>query len=341
MSTGTGAVTDTGANSRRAERLAIAESMLHTPPPLDALPAARVEVLLRSVVHASRGRPVVRWSVALHSGAGPSSPLAVIGKGYLRGGGEQAWRLLTRLRRAGFDHPELQVPAPFGFDPARQLLAQEEAPSTTLHSLLDGDPASAAPDAERAGRWLARLHAVRGVSVPDLAEDFERLKLAEYAAALAGQLPGSTARLNRLTAGTLERLARADGPRVVTHGDFQPKNIHLDRHRMVVIDFDRAARAPAARDLGHFIGQTLTMGASRHGHLGAAASWVEAFLRGYTGAGGDARAARSAPAYVARTFAEVLFYRLVVRPVGSTSFVPEWLDAWEAAVEGAVDGGHR
>jgi tRNA A-37 threonylcarbamoyl transferase component Bud32 len=340
VSAGTDAVADTGGNARRAERLAIAESMLHAPPPLDALPAGRVEVLMRSVVHASRSRPVVRWTVALHSGAGPSSPLAVIGKGYLKGGGTEAWRLLSRLRHVGFDDPELQVPAPFGFDPARQLLAQEEAPSTTLHSLLDCDPASSAPDAGRAGRWLARLHAVGGADLPDLAEDFERLKLAEYAAALTGQLPGSAARLDRLTAGTLEGLARADGPRVVTHGDFQPKNIHLDHRRIVVIDFDRAAYAPAARDLGHFIGQTLTMGASRHGHLGAAACWVEAFLRGYTAAGGDPGAVRSAHAYVARTFAEVLFYRLVVRPVGSTSFVPEWLDAWEAAVAAAVDGGH-
>ena len=38
---------------------------------------------------------------------------------------------------------------------------------------------------------------------------------------------------------------------------------------------------------------------------------------------------RSTPGYVARTFAEVLFYRLVVRPVGTEAFVPAWLDAWE------------
>ncbi len=327
-----------GADARRAERLAIAESLLHSPPPLDALRPGAVRVLSGSVVHASRSRPVVRWTVAVQSGAHAGSPLAVIGKGYRKGGGEEAGRLLAGLRDAGFDDPALQVPAPFGFDPARQLLAQEEAPPTTLHALLDDDPELAAPDAERAGRWLARLHAVRGVVVPDLVEDFERLKMTEYAAALAAQVPGSAGRLRRLSAGTLEGLAGVRGPRVVTHGDFQPKNIHLDRSRIVVIDFDRAALAPAARDLGHFIGQTLTMGASRHGSLGAATSWVDAFLRGYTGAGSDDDAVRSASAYVARTFAEVLFYRLVVRPVGTTSFVPEWLDAWEAAVEGAVDG---
>jgi aminoglycoside phosphotransferase (APT) family kinase protein len=183
------------------------------------------------------------------------------------------------------------------------------------------------------------------VQVPDLAADFEQLKLTEYTAALAGLLPQSAARLGGLRDATVAALARAantgaGGPLVVTHGDFQPKNIHLDQHRVVVIDFDRAARAPAARDLGHFIGQTLTMGASRHGNLAAAGPWAEAFLDGYADGGGGA-AVRSAPAYVARTFAEVLFYRLVVRPVSDTSFLPDWLDAWEAAVETAAGGGFR
>jgi aminoglycoside phosphotransferase (APT) family kinase protein len=265
----------------------------------------------------------------------------VIGKSFRAGGGEQAWRLLESLRKAGFDAPGLQVPAPYGFDPARQLLAQEEAPATTLHSLLDGDLEAAAPEAGRAGRWLARLHGVADVQVPDLAADFERLKLTEYAAALAGLLPQAADRLVGLTAGTLTELSRAGATKVLTHGDFQPKNIHLDRHRLVVIDFDRAAWAPAARDLGHFIGQTVTMAASRHGDLRAAAPWVEAFLDGYADGGGDAGAVRSAPAYVARTFAEVLFYRLVVRPVEDTSFVPAWLDAWAAAVDDAAEGGYR
>jgi hypothetical protein len=324
-----------------AQRQAAAETLLASPPPLDALPPGRAQVLTRSVVHASRSRPVVRWTVSLDSGSGTSTLLAVIGKGYRAGGGEQAWRLLRSLRQAGFDASEFMVPAPYGFDPSRQLLSQEEAPSTTLHSLLNGDPRSAAPEAGRAGRWLARLHHVRGVQAPDLAADFERLKLAEYAAALAGLLPRAAARVAELTTATIEELARVDGPHVLTHGDFQPKNIHLDRYRFVVIDFDRAAWAPAGRDLGHFIGQTLTMGASRHGNLTAAVPWVEAFLEGYSAAGGDEGAVRSVPAYVARTFAEVLFYRLVVRPVRDSSFVPDWLDAWEWAVSAATGGRSR
>ena len=104
----------------------------------------------------------------------------------------------------------------------------------------------------------------------------------------------------------------------------------------MVIDFDRAAYAPAARDIGHFIGQTLTMGASRHGHLGATATWLDAFLHGYAAGGGEPAAAAAAPAYVARTFAEVLFYRLVVRPMPDRSFVPTWLDVCEHSLESMV-----
>ena len=204
-----GAAAATSAGTPRAERLAIAESLLVLPPPLDGLGPGRVQVLTRSIVHASRSRPVVRWTVTLDAGQGPSAPLAVIGKGYRAGGGEQAWRLLDSLRQAGFDDPGLQVPAPYGFDPARQLLAQEEAPATTLHSLLDGDLRAGAPEAGRAGRWLARLHGVRGVQVPDLAADFEQLKLTEYTAALAGLLPQAAVRLGELGAATLAALSSA------------------------------------------------------------------------------------------------------------------------------------
>jgi tRNA A-37 threonylcarbamoyl transferase component Bud32 len=336
MTAGTdAAVPASASDARRAERLAVARSLLESPPPLSAMGSGGVAIVGRSVVHASRSRPVVRWTVARDGAAGRHSPLAVIGKAYRGGGGEEAWRLLNHLRRNGFDHPELQVPRPFGFDPVRQLLAQEEAPPTTLKSLLEDDPATTAPALARVGTWLARLHAVTEVDVPVLAADFERRKLADYLTGLSSMLPTEASRLATLTARTLDALSRIGPERVLTHGDFQPGNIHLDALRVVVIDFDRAAAAPAARDLGHFIGQTLTMGAVRHGNLRAAAPWVDAFLGGYTGAGGSRPAVAAASAYVARTFAEVLYYRLVVRPVADPSFVPAWLEAWGRTLDEA------
>jgi hypothetical protein len=320
---------------RRAQRHAAAAALLTEPPPLDARPGHRILAARGDVVHASRSRPVVRWDLDLATGDGTRARLAVIGKAFVAGGGERAWWLLRELRSAGFDDRNLQVPEPLGFDPARQLLAQEEAPAGTLYERLRHDPDQALPEVGRVAEWLARLHAVPDPGLGVLPATFERDKLAEYSAALGGELPEHARRIDALTATTARRLGEAaDVTRVVTHGDFQPKNIHLDDERVVVIDFDRAALASAARDLGHFVGQSLTMAASVHGHLDAAVSWARTFLRAYVTAGGDPRAVETTPGYVARTFAEVLYYRLVVRPVGTRAFVADWLDAWERHLEG-------
>ena len=321
--------------ARRRERQQIAEALLSTPPPVDALGGRIVSTLDREVVHASRSRPVVKWTLSVN-GDGPARTVGVIGKGFRKGGGEEAWHLLRRLRAAGLDDHVFQVPEPYGFDPVRQMLAQEVAPPRTLHDGLSGDPAAAVPDVRRVGQWLTRLHGVGEVDLPPLPTTFEQDKLLSYAEGLADAVPEHDARVQALITRTTAALARVSGPCVTTHGDFQPKNIHLDDERVVVIDFDRAAWAPAARDIGHFIGQTLTMGASRHGTIAAAASWVDAFVPAYLEAGGDPGVEADVPAYVARTFSEVLFYRLVVRPVDDFSFVPEWLDEWERTLEQAV-----
>ena len=320
--------------TQRRERQAIAESLLDAPPPVDDLRGTVLSTLDGEVVHASRSRPVVQWRLSVN-GDGPARTVVVIGKGFRKGGGEQAWQLLRRLRVAGFDDPAFSVPQPYGFDPARQLLAQEAAPPRTLHDGLIGDPATAVADVRRVAQWLARLHDIGEIGLPPLPTNFEQEKLLSYAEGLAGAVPSHEARVRALVTRTTDALAHVAGPCVTTHGDFQPKNIHLDDQRVVVIDFDRAAQAPAARDVGHFIGQSLTMAASRHGAIDAAASWVDAFMSAYREAGGGASVEADVPAYVARTFSEVLFYRLVVRPVADFSFVPAWLEEWEFALEQA------
>jgi len=319
---------------RRQERRAIAEALLNEPPPVDDLRGRVLSTLDGKVLHASRSRPVVQWTLSVN-GDGPARTVSVVGKGFRKGGGEDAWHLMRRLRAAGLDGPVFQVPEPYGFDPVRQLLAQELAPPRTLHDGLKGDPAAAVPDVQRVAQWLARLHDVGEVGLPPLPKEFEQDKLLSYAEGLADAVPEYHARVESLIGLTTDALAHVSTQCVTTHGDFQPKNIHLDDQRVVVIDFDRAAWAPAARDIGHFVGQSLTMGASRHGTIDAAASWCDAFMPAYLEAGGAAGVEADVPAYVARTFSEVLFYRLVVRPVADFSFVPAWLDAWEWTLEQA------
>jgi tRNA A-37 threonylcarbamoyl transferase component Bud32 len=317
--------------------MAVAQSLLDVgPPPLEDLEPSRVTVLDASVLRPSRRRPVLRWTVAVQQRNSTSRPLRVIGKGYLEGGGRQAYELLGALRAGGLDGHHLQVPQPFGFDPVRQLLAQEEAPATTLHELIQ-DPDEALPAVARVGSWLARLHAVPVPLLPHLPPRFEQDALESYADRLALEIPAIAPRVRELITQTLGGLATHQSPLVVTHGDFQPKNVHLDDVRVMVIDFDRAALAPPARDLGHFVAQTLTMGASRHGALAALRPWTETFLQAYVAAGGSAAALDLTPVYVGRTFAEVLFYRLVVRPVPDRSFIPAWLAAWQESLDAVAE----
>jgi hypothetical protein len=312
--------------SPRAQREAIAAAVLAEPPPLPAPPPGVVRTFGGEVLHASRSRPVVRWVVTDSSEEG-TSRFSVVGKVYGKGGGEQAHALLVRLREAGFTG-RYDVPAPLGWVPGRNLLLQGEAPPAILYHGL-ADLTGSLPDVRRAGAWLARLHAVTDTGLAPLPADFEASKAEEYVSRLSLAHPPLTWQLRDIQRRLLPLLdAAAAGELVPTHGDYQPKNLHLDAERFVVIDFDRAALAPAARDLGHFVGQSLTMAAAAgHASDGPARAWATALIDGYLGAGGAASAVAATPAYVARTFLEVLFYRLVVRPVRDPSFAPAWVDA--------------
>ena len=52
---------------------------------------------------------------------------------------------------------------------------------------------------------------------------------------------------------------------------------------MTVIDFDRFALAHPARDVGHFIGQSMTMSYTRTGSFEEIEPWNMAFLKEYAG----------------------------------------------------------
>lgn len=310
--------------SHRAEREAIAQAVLDEIPRFGGPAPGTLRSVDGQVLHASRSRPVVRWDITDASAAGTTTR-SVVGKVYTKGGGAAAYDLLSHLRRSGFGGA-FDVPDAVGYVARRKLLLQSEAPKNTLHDGL-ADLGASAGDVYRAGQWLARLHAVTGTNLRPLAADFEAAKAEQYITALAPVKPHLTRRLREIQAELLPILVAAEtGELVPTHGDFQQKNVHVDAERIVVIDFDRAALAPAARDLGHFIGQALTMAASAgHPFEGPARDWAFALLDGYVAAGGSAEAVEAAPAYVARTFLEVLFYRLVVRPVRDDSFAADWV----------------
>lgn len=304
-----------------------------TPDFLDALAVTgwQLEGCEGEVLRESRFRPVFRYRVGYTDESGTvGAHRVLIGKANYREGGASAYAFMRRLWEAGFRaEEESAIPEPIAYLDQLSLLVQTEAPGRCLYEWLT-HPETGLEPARAAGRWLARLH---GTELPDweaaLPSGFEVRKLNGYRQGLVDALPDRIARIEELTAATLDALGRLAGTRPVpTHGDYQPKNIYVDGRRVTVIDWDRGALAPAARDLGHFVGQCLTMSYSKTGTFAQVEPWNDAFLEGY---GDDAPAGWDcalAP-YVARTILEVLYYKLVVKPVRDPSFVPVWLDALE------------
>lgn len=312
-----------------------------TSPELDALVASAlarcgmtVQRCRGRVVRPSRFRPVFQYTVScLADGAREQGRLVVIGKGYYREDGARAFDCMRQLWRDGFgeDSP-LAIPQPLAYIADAGLLLQARASGRPLYLYLD-DPAAATGPVRLTARWLAKLHAAGPIGAPVLAHAYEMEKVGTYCRVLADLFPQYRQRVRALGEAVLARLAMVrDGRPRPTHGDFQPKNIFVRRRGVTVIDFDRFALAHPARDLGHFVGQSSTMCYVRTGSFDAIKPWNAAFLDEYV-ARGSALALVGLPTFVARTFLEVLYYKLFVRPVKDPSFLPVWLTEAEAWLE--------
>lgn len=293
----------------------------------------RVDSCTGEIVRESRFRPVFRYRVNYtdrSSGAGYQR--IVIGKADYRHGAEATYEYMRRLWSAGFAADrDRSIPEPVAYLGDRSLLLQTEAPGRCLYEWLD-EPRSGNGTARAAGAWLSRLHATDIGGDGHLPPDYEERKLHTYLHGLAEVLPDRAARLEELTAGALDALVPlATGPVVPTHGDYQPKNIYVDGPRVTVIDWDRGALSHPARDVGHFVGQSLTMSFAKTGTFERVRPWNDAFLDGYGNGPDGSREAGLRP-YLARTMLEVLYYKLVVKPVRDAGFVDTWLDELERSL---------
>jgi hypothetical protein len=284
------------------------------------------------VLRQSRFRPVFRYRVEYeNTGRTQTLERIFIGKADYRHGGVDTFAFMRRLREAGFGgDADTCIPEPIAYLDDLAILVQTEAPGRCLYEWLSDPADDDTGPAGNAGRWLGKLHQTKLRSRDGvLPVDFEQHKLTGYCTELSEVLPNLATRLVDCTQGALAQLAAVKKVRLVpTHGDYQPKNIYVDGSRVTVIDWDRGALAHPARDVGHFVGQCLTMAYSKLGSFEPGTRWNDAFLTGYAEtapAGWEA----GLPPYVARTLLEVLYYKLVVKPVKDPSFVPLWLDQLE------------
>src|SRR5215204_2527453 len=288
-----------------AERL-LAEQLMDLPDTALSGAGLVVQSCKAQVLKTSKSRPILRYIVTCldPEKAAPVRRL-IIGKGCY-----------------------LTIPEPIAYLPELKLLLQGRAPGRALYEYID-HPAEALKPVSFTARWLAKLHKTRVTGVPVLPMEYEEMKLHNYRDVLMRICPQFAARVESFAERILSSLEALDPRQVVpTHGDFQPKNIYILRNRVTVIDFDRFALAHPARDVGHFIGQSMTMSYARTGSFEEIEPWNTAFLKVY--AGFTSPEARSAvPIFVARTFMEVLKHKILLEPAKNAHLLPAWLDECE------------
>ncbi|MDC0742363.1 phosphotransferase family protein [Polyangium mundeleinium] len=298
---------------------------------LDRLSALGMDVR-RARVHSlrsSRNRPISCYALVCVDGdTGARTRKILLGKGYRREDGARIFAFMQALWQSGFGaDPWLTIPEPVAYVPEISLLLQGRAPGKALFHEIDRATPSL-DHVREAARWLAKMHAtpVAAPLVPLAQDAREALR---HAHALRTGFPRFAPRIDRIAERVVSSLhSLGASPRTLCHGDFQPKNIHVSRGRVTVIDFDHARLSHPARDVGHFIGQCMTMSYARTGSFEAITPFRTTFVDTYASLG-HAEGLSSLSTFVPRAFLEILHYRLLVRPVPDPSFVPAWLDECE------------
>lgn len=320
-----------------AER-SLAEKLMS--PPVSAL--SRDGKTVRSyrvgVIKTSKSRPVLRYAVTgFDRERGAPFRAVIIGKGYYRYDGAKTFGLMNQLWSKGFAEPSrLTIPEPIAYLPEMKLLLQGEAEGEALHEYMD-NPGEALEAVRLTARWLAKLHATGITDAPVLPPDFEESRLRAYKEILKRICPSHARWVENFAENIISSLKDLDPRRVVpTHGDFQPKNVYVLGDRVTVIDFDRFALAHPARDLGHFIGQSMTMSCARTGSFEAIRPWNAAFIEEYARLA-PPEALAAMPIFVARTFMEVLKHKIFLDPAKNSHLLPAWLDECERWLSKAHD----
>lgn len=320
-----------------AERL-MAENLMDLPVTALSGSGLVVQSCAARVLKTSKSRPVLRYALTC---LGQEDNVVVrkeiIGKGYYRYDGAETYGYMSRLWAEGFGKDRyLTIPEPIAYLPEMKLLLQGQAPGEALYEYIDR-PADATEPVRLAARWLAKLHGTRLPGVPALPTGYEETKLTLYRDVLARIRPRFGARIESITERVLVSLRGLDPRRAVpTHGDFQPKNVYVAGDRATVIDFDRFASANPARDLGHFVGQSMTMSYVRTGSFEEIRPWNAAFLDEYARLAPPG-ALSALPVFVARTFMEVLKHKVFLDPSRNARLLPAWLDECEGWLTGTRD----
>jgi len=254
-------------------------------------------------------------------GEGKTRTAQVVAKVDPDGRGLAELEALRHLWVAGLRPPgRYQVPRPYGYAPGPKALLEGAAPGTLWVEYLQGRPGQLAAASRRAAGWLRRFQSLAVEA--DLIRPDPDATCAQ-AAELAKMYPEVTASLKSVADRLADLLTAYRGSPVPAHGDYHPKQVFLSPGLTTVVDFEAFGLREPAFDVGHAVGQLLSMSYFRTGSFAAGAVGAAAFWQAYR-QGGLAEWSR-VRVHVGRTLIQVLHYALVRLGSGRPEMVADWV----------------
>jgi glycosyltransferase involved in cell wall biosynthesis len=201
-------------------------------------------------------RCVIRYRVeAVDTKKQRSIEWRVIGKVYKANRGERVFRSMLQLWEDGFSRhaPDgISIPEPLDFSSFLCMLFQEEVPGLPVKTLL-----KQSPDAffvRRLARTLAKLHQspLTPENMMTVADHLQRCHPTHQFLSLA--CPELSARIDYIVDNAFKIEAGLGKINFTPiHGDFHMGQVHLERSRTWLIDFDAMGYGDPAADLGNVL----------------------------------------------------------------------------------------
>ncbi len=136
-----------------------------------------------------------------------------------------------------------------------QMLAFPWVEGQPLETAMQGDLPTVHCTLHRVGVALGELHQQRLKRLQPMSCTAEALDVMELVSDLCYLQPGLAGQLKTLSRTIADGLVTLPQQWRSTHGDFKPDQVLVKGDRITLLDFDRAARAHPARDLGSFLAQ--------------------------------------------------------------------------------------
>jgi len=263
---------------------------------------------IRVTRHKPRRRCVIEYEVEVDRPDAPKATVTLIGKIRARRYGNEGFRQLETIWKAGFDAHSadgVSVPEPVGVISPFKMWCQRKAPGGTAERLL------ADADGPRLARRIAEaIHKLHRANLPTerrhtMADELEILreclaKVAERRADLAARVARVLAACERLGASVPAPAASG------IHRDFYPAQVIVDGERLWLIDFDLFCLGDPGLDAGNFLGHVIEQALRERGDARALGTVEQAMEERFVQLSG-AHTRAAVRAYTTLTLARHIF----------------------------------